>query len=154
MTEMVSQDPQPQKVEEPKEEILPKEEKQSFAGRAFWTIVSIVPLVALLMSEKYKQFTIVNSTIQLVLFGTVSMIPGYKTGRLSYVDIAWPWGLAVIGALTLALGNGATWRKVAVGVVYLLIGGRMGLGAITLWSKGFLNREFPRYDYRKLVWKY
>ena len=29
----------------------------------------------------------------------------------------------------------------------------MGLGAITLWSKGFLNREFPRYDYRKLVWK-
>ena len=133
---------------------MPQEKKQSIIERAFWTIVSIVPLVALLQSVKYQQFTIVNCSIQIVLFLAVSMIPGYKTGRLSYVDIAWPWGVAVIGALTLALGTGARWRKVAVGILYLSMGGRMGLGAITLWAKGFLNREFPRYDYRKLVWKY
>ena len=63
-------------------------------------------------------------------------------------------GVLTIGIVTLAMGTGWFPRKVAVSTVYIFIGGRMGLGALTLWSKGFLNREFPRYDYRKLVWKY
>ena len=82
------------------------------------------------------------------------MIPGYRTGKLSYVDIAWPWGLALIGALTLQFANGASWRRQLIGVTFLFIGGRMGIGALDLWFKGFFNRgEFPRYDYRKLMWK-
>ena len=39
----------------------------------------------------------------MLLFVVTAMVPGYMTGRLSYVDIAWPWGLAVIGALTLMM---------------------------------------------------
>ena len=90
----------------------------------------------------------------MVLFLFVSMIPGYKTGRLSYVDIAWPWGLVTIGALTLALATGATWRKTTVGMIMLFIGLRMGLGGIAAWKRGVIDREFPRYQYRKLVWKH
>ena len=82
------------------------------------------------------------------------MIPGYRTGKLSYVDIAWPWGLASIGVLTLMFGTGSPWRRNLIGITFLFIGGRMGIGALDLWFKGFFSRqEFPRYDYRKLIWK-
>ena len=114
----------------------------------------LVPLYVLLTSNKYRDMTIVNGILQLLLFIFIAHIPGYKTGRLSYVDVAWPLGVLTIGLVTLAMGTGWFPRKVAVSAVYIFIGGRMGLGALTLWSKGFLNREFPRYDYRKLVWKY
>ena len=49
--------------------------------------------------------------------------------------------------------EGTFWRKITVGVIYLFIGGRMSLGATVRWSMGGLQKEFPRYDYRKLVWK-
>lgn len=81
------------------------------------------------------------------------MIPGMITGRLSYVDIAWPWGLFSIGVITLVFGDGTPWRKNIVGTIFLFIGGRMGLGALKFYSMGVFNKEFPRYDYRKLVWK-
>ena len=112
-----------------------------------------MPLYVLLSSNKYRDMTIVNGILQLLLFLFVAHIPGYRTGILSYVDIAWPLGLVTIGLVTLAMGTGWFPRKVAISAMYLLIGGRMGLGALTYWSKGFMKREFPRYDYRKLVWK-
>lgn len=106
------------------------------------------------MSEKYREPALYNAAIQFILFLVVAHIPGCVTGRLSYVDIAWPWGLAVIGGLTLAFATGTLWRKITVGVIFLFIGGRMGLGALRLLSLGFFSKgEFPRYDYRKLVWK-
>ncbi len=120
----------------------------------FTMLMSMIPFVALMTSNKYNDFAFVNFVIQMVLFICVAMVPGYKTGRLSYVDIAWPWGLAVIGAETLLMATGTPWRRISVGVVFLFIGGRMGLGALDMWWRGFLNREFPRYDYRKLIWKH
>ena len=113
----------------------------------------MVPFVALVMSEKYREPALGNAAIQFVLFFFVSHVPGCVTGRLSYVDVAWPWGLAIIGGLTLGFGTANTWRKVTIGVIYLFIGGRMGLGALRALRTGRLNTEFPRYDYRKLVWK-
>ena len=92
-----------------------------------------MPLYVLLSSNKYRDFTIVNSILQLLIFLFVAHIPGYKTGRLSYVDVAWPWGVFIIGAVTLAMGTGWIVRKVAISIVYMLIGGRMGFGSITLW---------------------
>ena len=32
-------------------------------------------------------------TLQLVLFAFVVCLPTWRTGRMSYVDIGWPWGL-------------------------------------------------------------
>jgi len=116
-------------------------------------VVYLAPFVALVMSEKFFEPTLFNSAVQFVLFFFIAMIPGCVTGRISYVDIAWPVGIAVIGGLTIAFATGTLWRRITIGVIYLFIGGRMSLGAFTLLGKGFFSREFPRYNYRKLVWK-
>ncbi len=44
--------------------------------------------------------------MQLLLFALVVCWPIWKTGRLSYVGIGWPWGLVCIGVLTLIFSGG------------------------------------------------
>ncbi|MBT6178753.1 MAG: DUF1295 domain-containing protein [Deltaproteobacteria bacterium] len=116
-------------------------------------LVGLTSFAIILISTTFESIGLINACVQLALFLFVACIPGWKTGRLSYVDIAWPWGLALIGALSIALTEGYSARSIAVGVMYLLIGSRMGLGALVLLKKGFLNREFPRYAYRHMIWK-
>ena len=116
-------------------------------------LVGLTSFAIILMSTTFESMGLINGVAQLLLFLFVACIPGWKTGRLSYVDIAWPWGLALIGALTILLADGYPPRKMAVGSMYLLIGSRMGLGALVLLKKGFLNREFPRYQYRHMMWE-
>jgi len=41
-----------------------------------------------------------NAMCQLALFMATSNLPALLTGRMSYVDISWPWGLVVIGLVT------------------------------------------------------
>jgi len=95
----------------------------------------------------------VNAVIQLALFIMVACIPFLKTGRMSYVDIAWPFGVALIGLQIILLGDGDSLRQWIVGGVYLLIGLRMGLGALTMGkTTGMIfKKEFPRYQYRRMV---
>jgi hypothetical protein len=45
----------------------------------------------LLLSNSFAQMGLVNGLTQLVLFGLVVCLPLWRTGRLSYVDIGWPW---------------------------------------------------------------
>ena len=71
---------------------------------------------------------------------------------MSYVDIGWPLGLTIIGGLTWLLSDGEPLRAAMVSVVYMFVGGRMGLGALKLWSMGRLKKEFPRYEYQKKRW--
>jgi steroid 5-alpha reductase family enzyme len=96
---------------------------------------------------------LINGAAQLVLFVVVAAIPFLRTGRMSYVDIAWPFGVALIGVLVLVLGDGALPRRLAVGAVYLFIGLRMGLAALVLGrATGMIFRhEFPRYQFRRMV---
>ena len=35
----------------------------------------------------------------------------------------------------------------------ILVGLRMGIGALSMWRAGFLEQEFPRYQYQRLVWE-
>jgi len=116
-------------------------------------LVGLTSFGILLISSTFASIGIINGAAQFILFLFVACLPGWKTGRLSYVDIAWPWGLALIGALTLVLAEGYPPRKIAIGAVYLMIGLRMGLGALVLLKKGFLDRELPRYQYRHLMWE-
>jgi steroid 5-alpha reductase family enzyme len=94
-----------------------------------------------------------NALLQITLFVAVACIPYWKTRRMSYVDIAWPFGVALIGLLILLLGDGSWLRRGLTAGVYLLIGLRMGLGALTMARKtGVIVRsEFPRYQYRHMV---
>ena len=110
-------------------------------------------VVVLFMQPDMVQVGWINGVGQLVLFSLVVCIPAWRTGRLSYVDIAWPLGLALVGAVTLLFAPGVGWRKAIVGLVYLFMGLRMGLGALKLWHAGHFQKEFPRYQYQRIRWE-
>ena len=117
---------------------------------------SLLPFIAgwvlLLFTDTFAAIGLYNGLLQLVLFSLVVCIPIWLTGRMSYVDIGWPLGLTIIGGLTWLLSDGEPLRAAMVSVVYMFVGGRMGLGALKLWSMGRLKKEFPRYEYQKKRW--
>ena len=116
-----------------------------------------IPFIAcwilLFNSNNFQSMALINGIGQLVLFLFVVCIPIWKTGRMSYVDIGWPWGVALIGLITYCQINTITLSKTLVITAYILIGSRMGLGALKMWSMGLLKKEFPRYEYQKIRWE-
>ena len=116
-----------------------------------------IPFIAcwilLFNSNNFQSVALINGIGQLVLFLVVVCIPIWKTGRMSYVDIGWPWGVALIGLITYCQINTITLSKTLVITAYILIGSRMGLGALKMWSMGLLKKEFPRYEYQKIRWE-
>ncbi|MEM7799844.1 MAG: DUF1295 domain-containing protein [Chloroflexota bacterium] len=107
----------------------------------------------LLIISDFRSISLVNGIAQLLLFAFVVCIPAWRTGRISYVDIGWPLGVALIGLITLLLADGYIWRKFAVSFAYLFIGLRMGIVALLMWRRGHLNRELPRYEYQRGRWE-
>ena len=116
-----------------------------------------IPFIAcwilLFSSSNFQSIALINGIAQLVLFLFVVCIPIWKTGRMSYVDIGWPWGVALIGLITYCQINTITLSKTLVITAYILIGSRMGLGALKMWSMGLLKKEFSRYEYQKIRWE-
>ena len=124
-----------------------------------WRIVYFTPLLPfvagwllLLVTEQFFALSLVNGVAQLVLFAFVVCFPTWRTGRMSYVDIGWPWGLTVIGILTWIYGEGDSLRVAIVSIAYIFAGSRMGLGAIKLLISGHLDKELPRYEFQKKRW--
>ena len=115
--------------------------------------IFIIGFIILLCTQSAGQVSAINGVTQLLLFAVVVCYPIWKTGRLSYVDIGWPWGLVCIGILTMIFSEGYIWRVRIIGGVYLFIGLRMGLGALQLWRKGYMKKEFPRYQYQRGRWE-
>lgn len=115
---------------------------------AFAAIWSVTLLAA---NETLVAMLLLNGALQFILFLTVACIPLFKTGRMSFVDIAWPFGVALIGIQIAVLGDGDMLRRSCVAAVYLLIGLRMGLGALGMArATGVIFKtEFPRYIYRR-----
>ena len=125
-----------------------------------WIIVYFTPLLPfvagwllLLVTEQFFALSLVNGVAQLVLFTFVVCLPTWRTGRMSYVDIGWPWGLTVIGILTWIYGQGDSLRVAIVSIAYIFAGSRMGLGAIKLLISGHLDKELPRYEFQKKRWR-
>ena len=124
-----------------------------------WRILYFTPLIPfvigwllLLVTEKFFALSLVNGASQVVLFTFVVCLPIWRTGRMSYVDIGWPWGLTVIGILTWIYSEGDSLRVTIVSIAYILAGSRMGLGAIKLFISGHLDKELPRYEFQKKRW--
>ena len=118
---------------------------------------SAASIVALLVSNKFYSPTVANAPVQLIWFAFSVHIPALVTGRMSYVDIAWPWGLVAIGLLPIFHPNGnISWsplnRANLISGAYLIAGLRMGLGAIRLLRKGHLNEEMTRYLFQRKRW--
>lgn len=116
----------------------------------------LLPFIAgwalLLFSASFMEVSLINGLLQLLLFALVVCLPTWKTGRMSYVDIGWPWGLTVIGIVTWALSDGNAVRVALVSIAYIFAGSRMGFGAIKLWRLGHLKTELPRYEFQKKRW--
>jgi steroid 5-alpha reductase family enzyme len=109
--------------------------------------------ILLFYSNSFQSIAIINGIAQLILFLFVVCIPIWITKRMSYVDIGWPWGIALIGIIAYCFSDNVTLTKILMVIAYVLIGSRMGLGALRMWSLGLLNKEFPRYEYQKIRWK-
>jgi steroid 5-alpha reductase family enzyme len=107
----------------------------------------------LLATRELHDVALVNGLAQALLFAGVVCIPAWRTGRMSYVDIGWPWGLVVIGIATFVFLDGYWLRNLTVSLVYALVGVRMGGGALALWRSGHLQKELPRYQYQRLRWE-
>ena len=106
----------------------------------------------LLLSTSFWKISLVNGVLQLLLFAFVVCWPTWRTQRMSWVDIGWPWGLVVIGIVTAFMSDGEAIRVAVVSVAYMFAGARMGSGAILLWKYGHLKKELPRYEFQKRRW--
>ena len=107
----------------------------------------------ILYSSSFSDLGLINGLGQLMLFTLVVCIPIWRTERMSYVDIGWPWGLVLLGLVSYWLSGGYWLRSLVVSAIVILIGLRMGLGALKMWHMGLLKKEFPRYQYQRRRWK-
>ncbi|MCB9629124.1 MAG: DUF1295 domain-containing protein [Sandaracinaceae bacterium] len=104
-------------------------------------------------SNEFATLSAVNGAVQMLLFASLVCVPLWRTDRMAYVDIGWPWGVFAIGVVTLLMSDGFPARVTTIAVVYMFIGGRMGAGALVYWKKGWLDDELPRYRYQRLRWR-
>lgn len=115
------------------------------------TFALIALVLAFFANQALVDILLFNAVAQAILFTCVACIPFLRTGRMSYVDIAWPFGVALIGAQIILFGETDLMRRLIVGGIYLFIGLRMGIGALVIGrSTGVIFKtEFPRYQYRR-----
>jgi steroid 5-alpha reductase family enzyme len=110
-------------------------------------------IAVLIATPRLTTFTIANLALQAVLFTALAAIPAWRTARMSYVDIAWPWGLVLIGVQIPIWSPHFGLAALAMCVAYLAIGLRMGLpGAVYLVRFRRLRGEFARYRYQRIRW--
>jgi len=112
-----------------------------------------------------------NAVLQLALFVVVVQIPSYITGHMSYVDIAWPTGLALLAAQALHHAKSAghhenyntdgvndgykylSHRSFLIGIALLVHGARMAIGGFVLFFPfDWPNGDLSRYRYAKKRW--
>ena len=93
--------------------------------------LSLVTTAALVLHPTYSAPALTNLMAQLLVFLPTALVPALVTGRMSWVDIAWPWGLVTIGLVPLLCPPEAgAWslRSVLVMGAFFAAGGRMALG--------------------------
>lgn len=115
--------------------------------------VYAVVFAALVSRSDVAVFAAVNLAVQIAVFAVGACVPAHRTGFMSYVDVAWPWGLAALGVQVLFFGDLTSPATVAVGAVYLLMGTRMGAWALRFMVIDRLPAELPRYRYQRRRWE-
>ncbi|WP_433654544.1 DUF1295 domain-containing protein [Nocardia sp. CA-128927] len=110
-------------------------------------------VTALAWQSDLRAFALTNLVVQAVLFVALACVPAYRTGFMTYVDLAWPWGLAALGVLTLVFGDLSSPLTIAVAAIYLAMGGRMGIWAVRMVGSGGLTAEMARYRYQRRRWE-
>jgi len=113
----------------------------------------LVGMGILFSVSNFNRILYLNLLFQSILFFIVVCIPIYKTRRMSYVDIAWPWGLVVIGIVNYTHNEGTELMVLISSFIISVIGLRMGIGALGLLKQGYLKKELSRYQYQRIVWE-
>lgn len=126
---------------------------KQYANHLLHCLPYAVCALLMLASPQLRDFTLANVIVQTILFVSITLIPALKTGRMSYVDIAWPLGLFCIGLQVLLLSDQLTLRSGIIGGLYLFAGGRMSAMALIGLRLGYLSKELPRYQYQRLRWQ-
>ncbi|MET9231568.1 DUF1295 domain-containing protein [Lentzea sp. NPDC003310] len=128
--------------------------------RRVWAVLPFVLVaVALLLDPATAGAARWNLVVQVVLFTVLAAVPGHLTRHVSYVDVAWPWGLVGIGVVTLVTAPELNAVTVAIAVAYLVMGARMGLWSLVMtirhgwWKPGAPKAELPRYRYQRRRWE-
>jgi steroid 5-alpha reductase family enzyme len=110
-------------------------------------------VAALIATPRLSSFALGNMATQALLFTALAAVPALRTGKMSYVDIAWPWGLVAIGLEVAVYSPKLGLAAVAIGAAYVAIGLRMGVpGILYLARFGRLKAEFHRYRYQRIRW--
>ena len=122
-------------------------------SRLFQIILFSLVFYIFFQIENFQNFLLINLISQIFIFLFIVCIPAYFTDRMSYVDIAWPFGLVAIGIVSFFYGDGYLLKKSIISMLYIIAGLRMGIGALILLKKGYLNKELPRYSYQRIRWK-
>ena len=122
-------------------------------SRLFQIILFFLVFYIFFQIENFQNFLLINLISQIFIFLFIVCIPAYFTNRMSYVDIAWPFGLVAIGIISFFYGDGYLLKKSIISMLYIIAGLRMGIGALILLKKGYLDKELPRYSYQRIRWK-
>ena len=120
-------------------------------GSEYLPFASVFALQA--SQPRMRLFAWSNLAAQLALFIPVACIPAARSGKMSYVDVAWPFGLVLIGLQTLLYGRKTSLQTYVVAQIYIIMGLRMGLGALWFELSGEWSEELPRYRYQRLRWE-
>jgi len=132
-----------------------KQFKRYISSLKMNSLAMVFMLGSLLASANFASAAAMNAVLQLAAFVLTANIPAIVTGRMSYVDVAWPCGLVIIGLGPLMQGtaiNNGSLRCYFIMAAYLVAGGRMALGAIVHFWQGALQKEFPRYLFLRKMW--
>ena len=99
-------------------------------------------LALILVIPEFRNIGFYNTIGQVVLFTFVVCIPISRTGRMSYVDIAWPWGLVLLGIVSYIFGT--KYMGLLYGVVFLSHQVGSFFGA---YLGGIFKEVYGSYDY-------
>ena len=122
-------------------------------SRLFQIILFSLVFYIFFQIENFQKFLLINLISQIFIFLFIVCLPAYFTVRMSYVDMPWPFGLVAIGIISFFCGDGYLLKKSIISMLYIIAGLRMGIGALILLKKGYLNKELPRYSYQRIRWK-
>ena len=121
-------------------------------ARILWCILFLVCASALVASAPTRDFALCNALVQLGLFVPFAHVPAWRSNRLSYVDFAWPAGVATLGVQLLVFAEALTWLTVLAATIHLFVGLRMAFWAAHMYRPGVLTRDLPRYEYQRQRW--
>ncbi|WP_431783499.1 DUF1295 domain-containing protein [Streptomyces chumphonensis] len=121
--------------------------------RVVWCVLFLACWLALVLAEPTRTFALWNLVVQLVIFVPTACVPAWRTGRMSYVDFAWPCGLAAVGVQTFFFAESLTPLTLTVAVFYTVVGTRMSVWGALLYKPGWLTAELPRYQYQRRRWE-